>query len=66
VEDLNWQDVEERFALLPLREQMLLLERLFRKMREDAHPDLDPVENERLLDEMVNEPGIFEPRRVRT
>jgi len=55
VESPNWPDVEERFALLPLREQMLLLERLLRKMREGAYPDLEPAGTDRLLDEMASE-----------
>jgi hypothetical protein len=62
VESLNWQDVEECFALLPLREQMLLLERLHRKMRESAYPDY-PAESDRLLDEMANDEAMRQEAR---
>jgi hypothetical protein len=55
---IDWAEVEELFGSLPLRQQMLLLERLHRKMRETAYPDIDPDGFERALDEMANDPAV--------
>jgi hypothetical protein len=58
---MNWREAEEQFALLPLREQMRVLERLFRRMRRDAYPEIDPAEEERLAMELANEPNLNAP-----
>jgi hypothetical protein len=59
----NWDEVEARFAELPLREQMLLLERLMRRMREGAYA-VDPDASDRHLEEMANDADIQRELRM--
>jgi hypothetical protein len=61
---IDWNVVEEQFVLLPLQEQMRLLERLVRKMRESAYLDISPEEAEKALDEMANDPAIQRELRM--
>jgi hypothetical protein len=59
----NWDEVEARFAELPLPEQMLLLERLMRRMREGAYP-INSEEADRQLEEMANDAEIQRELRM--
>jgi hypothetical protein len=65
VKSIDWNLVEEQFSILPLREQILLLERLMRRMRESAYLDIPPEEAERVFDELARDPDIQRELRMR-
>lgn len=54
----NWSEIENQFALLPLREQMEVVERLLRVMRENAYPNVRQEVWEKGLDDLANDAGI--------
>jgi hypothetical protein len=61
---IDWNLVEEQFLHLPLQEQMRMLERLMRRMRESAYLDISPEEFERAMDEMARDPAIQRELRM--
>jgi hypothetical protein len=58
----DWKQVEDQFAELPLREQMLLIERLVRRMRERAY--IDPADFDSQMEAMANDPAIQRELRM--
>jgi hypothetical protein len=60
----NYEEFESQFALLPLKEQMVLLERLMVVMRKSAYLDISQEEWEAGLEEMANDPAIQRELRM--
>jgi uncharacterized coiled-coil protein SlyX len=61
---IDWTMVEEQFMHLRLQDQMHLLERLMRKMRESAYLDIAPDDADRMFDEMARDPDIQRELRM--
>jgi hypothetical protein len=64
MKSVDWDLVEEQFINLPLQEQMRLIERLVRRMRESAYLDFSPEEAERAFDELARDPDIQQELRM--
>lgn len=60
----DYEEFEGRFTLLPLKEQMMLLERLMVAMRKSAYLDISQEEWEAGLEEMANDPAIQRELRM--
>jgi hypothetical protein len=61
---IDWNVVEEQFLALPLQDQMRLLERWMRRMREEAYLAISPEEAEKAFDEMARDPAIQRELRM--
>jgi hypothetical protein len=59
---VDWDEVEEQFIKLPLHDQLLLIERLVRRMRQGAFIDPDVFERE--MEKMANDPAIQRELRM--